>query len=112
MSSMKLIVALIQPFMLDKLARALLKAPISGYSVTECRGSTGEDSDGPDYQVPRLRVEIVVTEEKKDETVAVILNTVSTHQKGDGLIYIVPLEDVINIRTGKHGQDAVFASHK
>ena len=83
---MKLVTAIIQPFMIDRLARALFKAPISGYTVTESQGSAKPDMSNPQYLVPRSKVEIVIREEHVEELINIILHAVGTHQDGDGLL--------------------------
>jgi len=103
---MKLITAIIQPFILDRMARALLKAPIRGYTVTEVKGSTHE-SDSPEYLVPRARVEVVVEDEKVDHMNELMSKAAGTHQEGDGIIYISELVHLIDIRTGKRDTEAL-----
>lgn len=105
--AMKLLTAIVQPFTIDKLARTLFKAPISGYTVTESQGSAKPDMANPQYLVPRSRVEIVVKDEHVEQLIALILQACGTHQDGDGIIFVSPLEQVVDIASGKRGHDAL-----
>lgn len=104
---MKLITAIIQPFMLDKLARALRKKQCTGYTATEVQGSGADLLQTPAYLQPRVKVEIAVNDHLVDEITEMIVSTVSTHQEGDGVIFISALEDVINIQTQLRGPEAL-----
>lgn len=104
---MKLVTAIVQPFTIDKLARTLFKAPISGYTVTESQGSAKPDMANPQYLVPRSRVEIVVKDEHVEQLISLILQACGTHQDGDGIIFVSSLEQVVDIASGKRGQDAL-----
>lgn len=106
---MKLVTAIIQPFMTDKLARALYQAPVTGYTVIDCRGSNIEE-DSTDYWAARVRVEIAVEDESVKAMIDLILNTVGTHQQGDGMIFVTELLDAINIQTGLRGTAALSAT--
>lgn len=97
---MKLVTAIIKPFMLDKLARKLTKARITGFTVTDARGH-GHGAEEMEILSPRIKVELVVTDDYLDTVHELILKTVSTHQEGDGIIYVSPVESVTNIRTGE-----------
>jgi nitrogen regulatory protein PII len=103
----KLITAIIQPFMLDKLARALRKQPITGYTAAEVQGSGADLLQTPAYLAPRVRVDIAVLDDQVELITEVIVNTVSTHQEGDGVIFVSPLEEVINIQTMLRGEEAL-----
>ncbi|PZM85265.1 MAG: P-II family nitrogen regulator [Candidatus Melainabacteria bacterium] len=108
--AMKLVTAIIQPFMIDRLARALFKAPISGYTVTESQGSAKPDMSNPQYLVPRSKVEIVIREEHVEELINIILHAVGTHQDGDGLLFVTNIDQVVDIASGKRGADALKIS--
>jgi len=107
---MKLVTAIIQPFMLDKLARILRRQSVSGYTATDVRGSGSDLANTPDYVRPRVKVEIAVNDEHVSMLTEAIIQTVSTHQGGDGIILVSPLEDAINIQTGLRGVAALNAS--
>lgn len=109
---MKLVTAIIQPFMIDRLARALFKAPISGYTVTESQGSAKPDMSNPQYLVPRSKVEIVIRDEHVEQLINLILHTVGTHQDGDGILYVSNIDQVVDIATGKRGAEALKISQE
>jgi nitrogen regulatory protein P-II 1 len=110
--AMKLVTAIIQPFMIDRLARALFKAPISGYTVTESQGSAKPDISNPQYLVPRSKVEIVVKDEHVEQLINLILHAVGTHQDGDGILFVSNIDQVVDIASGKRGADAVKPTHE
>lgn len=105
---MKVIIAVIKPYMLDKLARALTKAPITGFTVCEARGWGRGDSGESDLLNPRFRLEIVLLPSNVDAVTKIILQTVSTHQEGDGIMYVQDVETVVNIRTGAVDAEALM----
>jgi len=107
---MKLITALIKPFFLDKLSRKLIGAPITGFTVTDARGygqAREEDSVVMDLLSPRVRIEMVVLDDNVDAVTELIYNTCSTHQEGDGILFVTAVEAVTNIRTGARGPEAL-----
>ncbi|HMY05288.1 MAG TPA: P-II family nitrogen regulator [Candidatus Obscuribacter sp.] len=103
---MQLVTAIIQPFMVDRLTRALRKAKVSGYTVEEVQGS-GVVGDEPAYVRPRSRVEVAVNDDRVEEIIDLITRTVSTHQQGDGIIYAVPISRFIHIESGKADMNAL-----
>lgn len=104
---MQLITAIIQPFMLDRLCRVLRKENLSGYTVTAVKGSGRELSGSPEYLRDRVKVEIAVVDELVDSTVEIILSAVGTHQQGDGVIFVTPIFQVVNIQTRERGDRAL-----
>lgn len=104
---MKLITAIIQPFMIDKLARVLRKEPISGYTVSKVDGSGRDLALSPDYLRPRAKVEIAVNDEQVKQITELIAETVGTHQEGDGIVFVTAIETVINIQTGMKNETAL-----
>lgn len=112
---MKMVVAIIKTFKLDALKDAILKAGIHGMTIKEVMGfgqQKGhiENYRGSSYEVrfiPKVKVEVAVPDEKLDEIVDVIRQTARTGEIGDGKVFIYPLEDVIRIRTGERGEDAI-----
>ncbi len=104
---MQLITAIIQPFMLDRLTRVLRKQNISGYTVTQVEGSGRDLADTPEYLQPRVKIEIAVNDENVPSICDLIGKTVSTHQEGDGILYVMPLLHVVNIQTGLKGPAAL-----
>jgi nitrogen regulatory protein P-II 1 len=112
---MKKIEAIIRPFKLDEVKEALTEEGIKGMTITEIRGygrqkGHTETYRGSEYHiefVPKIKIEIVVDDSICDKVVNVIVNTAKTGQIGDGKIFILPVNDVIRIRTGESGTDAL-----
>ena len=112
---MKKIEAIIRPFKLDEVKEALTEEGIKGMTITEIRGygrqkGHTETYRGSEYHiefVPKIKIEIVVDDSVCDKVVNVIVNTAKTGQIGDGKIFILPVSDVIRIRTGESGTDAL-----
>lgn len=116
---MKKIEAIIKPFKLDDVKDALSELGISGMTVTEVKGfgrtggRGGEGSvmyRGSAYVVdfiPKAKIEIFVTDEQVEQAIEAILRAARTGRIGDGKIVVVPLEEVIRIRTGERGPDAL-----
>lgn len=112
---MRKIEAIIKPFKLDEVKEALQEIGVQGLTVSEVKGFGRQKGHtelyrGAEYVVdfqPKLKLEIVVGNERIDEIVQVILESAQTGKVGDGKIFIQPLEDVIRIRTGERGEQAV-----
>ncbi len=104
---MQLITAIIQPFMLDRLARALRKQAIMGYTATKVELSGQNPQDAPSYLESRIKIEIPVSDELADSITELILTTVGTQQESDGIVYVTPLLDARDIQTGKRGPDTL-----
>ena len=113
--SMKLITAIIKPFKLDDVREALTEIGITGVTVTEVKGFGRQKGHtelyrGAEYVVdflPKVKLEIAVSEEIKDQAVSTIVNAANTGKIGDGKIFISSLEQVVRIRTGETGEDAL-----
>ncbi len=106
---MKLVTALIQPFMVDRLSRALIQVSITGFTVSDARGY-GQGAEGQsDYLTPRSKFEIAVLDEHTDMVISAILACVSTRQEDDGMIFVTQLSEAVNIRTGERNRDALTA---
>lgn len=112
---MKYIVAIIKPFKLDEVKEAVGSLGILGLTVTELRGfgrqkGHAEVYRGAEYAVnfvPRLKLEIAVANDVADRVVEVIQQAARTEQIGDGKIFVLDLIDVVRIRTGESGEDAL-----
>ena len=112
---MKLIIAIIKPFKLDDVREALSEAGIAGFTVTEVKGfgrqkGHGEFYQGAEYVVdflPKLKIEIVVTDDMVDTAIEAILNSAATGKVGDGKIFVCEVSDVIRIRTRETGAEAL-----
>jgi len=112
---MKLITAIIKPFKLDDVREALHELGIHGLTVTEVKGYGRQKGHtemyrGAEYVVdflPKMKLEVAIKEELVEQAVEAIIQAAQTGKIGDGKIFISPLEDVIRIRTGEHGPDAL-----
>jgi nitrogen regulatory protein P-II 1 len=112
---MKVVIAIIKPFKLDEVKDALEGLGIQGMTVSDARGfgrqrGHTEVYRGAEYQVdfvPKTRIEIVVDDEQVDEVVKVIVTGARTDSIGDGKVWVVPAEQVVRIRTGEKGPDAL-----
>ncbi len=112
---MRKIEAIIKPFKLDEVKEALHGIGIQGMTVTEVKGFGRQKGHtelyrGAEYVVdflPKLKIEIAVSDELADKTVQVIVEAASTGRIGDGKIFVLPVEEAIRIRTGERGPDAV-----
>jgi nitrogen regulatory protein P-II 1 len=112
---MKKIEAIIKPFKLDDVKEALAEADISRITVSEVKGHGRQQGHtelyrGNEYVVeylPKIKIEIVVNDEFVDKAVEAIIKGAKTGKIGDGKIFVLPVEDVIRIRTGEKGSEAV-----
>ncbi len=112
---MQLITAIIKPFKLDDVKDALKGIGVVGLTVTEVRGfgrqgGHTETYRSTEYQidfVPKVKLEIIVDDEIADAVVDAVLAAARTDKIGDGKIWVVPLTDLVRIRTGERGTDAV-----
>jgi len=112
---MKKIEAIIKPFKLEDVKEALSEAAITGMTVTEVKGYGRQQGHtelyrGAEYQIdflPKIKLEIVVSNEQADEAVKIISSAAKTGKIGDGKIFVMPIEEVIRIRTGERGNEAI-----
>ena len=112
---MKLITAVIKPFKIDDVKEALKTAGVQGITVSEVRGfgrqgGHTETYRGSEYQidfVPKAKVELVVDDSSTDAVIEVIRKAAATGKIGDGKIWVTNVEQVIRIRTGEQGPDAI-----
>lgn len=112
---MKKIEAIIKPFKLEEVKEALGSVGIQGVTVTEVKGFGRQKGHkemyrGAEYIVeflPKLKVEIVITDDLLEKATSAICNAASTGRIGDGKIFILPVEDAIRIRTGETGEVVV-----
>ena len=112
---MKLITAIIKPFKLDDVREALSEIGVQGITVTEVKGFGRQKGHtelyrGAEYVVdflPKVKLEIALTDEMVDSAVEAITSAAQTGKIGDGKIFISTLDDVIRIRTGETGAEAV-----
>lgn len=112
---MKLVTAVIKPFKLDDVKTALQEAGITGMTVSEAQGFGRQGGHtevyrGAEYRidfVPKVRVEVVVSDSDAARVVEVLVDAGRTGRIGDGKVWITPVEDLVRIRTGERGDDAV-----
>jgi nitrogen regulatory protein P-II 2 len=113
--AMKMIVAIIKPFKLDDVRRAVADIGIQGITVTEVKGFGRQRGHtelyrGAEYVVdflPKAKIELAVADDIAERVVEAIVNTARTGSIGDGKIFVLDLEQSIRIRTGETGADAV-----
>jgi nitrogen regulatory protein P-II 1 len=112
---MKLITAIIKPHQLDAVKEALEAYGISGMTVSEASGygrqrGHSEVYRGAEYNVdfvPKIRIEVLVDDMDASSVADVILKAAQTGRIGDGKIWTVPVEDVVRVRTGERGSEAI-----
>jgi nitrogen regulatory protein P-II 1 len=105
---MKLVTAIIQPYMFDKLARAFRKGHHSCFTVFPVSSSGVPDGDiSVDLMTEKVRVDVVVQDDQAVEVSELIASTVGTHQEGDGIIFVSEISYAININTGQRGPEAL-----
>ena len=112
---MKLITAIIRPFKLDEVRESLSQAGVSGITVTEVKGFGRQKGHtelyrGAEYVVdflPKIKVETVVADERLEVVIEAIQQAAGTGKIGDGKIFVTTIDQVIRIRTGEVGADAL-----
>jgi nitrogen regulatory protein P-II 1 len=112
---MKQIVAIVQPHRIDDVKEKLRDIGVTGMTVSEVRGAGRQKGHketfrGSEYQVefiPKIKVEVVVTDEKAEECVTSMVDAAYTGRIGDGKVFISNVEDVVRIRTKERGESAL-----
>ena len=112
---MKLVTAIIKPFKLDDVREALSEIGVQGMTVTEVKGFGRQKGHtelyrGAEYVVdflPKVKIEVAIDDGQLEGVVDAITKAANTGQVGDGQIFVSPLEEVVRIRTGESGPDAV-----
>jgi nitrogen regulatory protein PII len=112
---MKQIEAIIKPFQLEEVKQALMKLGVEGMTVSEVKGFGRQKGHtelyrGAEYSIdylPKVKIEILVPDEKAAQVVDAIVTAARTGKIGDGKIVITPVEEVIRIRTGERGAEAI-----
>lgn len=112
---MKKVDAIIKPFKLDDVKEALQQIGIQGITVTEVKGFGRQKGHtelyrGAEYVVdflPKVKIEVVILDEMVTQVVEAILKSAQTGRIGDGKIFVSPIDEVIRIRTGEKGPDAL-----
>lgn len=112
---MKLITAIVKPFKLDDVREALSDIGVHGITVTEVKGFGRQKGHtelyrGAEYVVdflPKVKIEVAVSGEVAEQTIEAIIKAANTGKIGDGKVFVSPLEQVIRIRTGETGEEAI-----
>lgn len=112
---MKFIVAIIKPFKLEEVKESLAEIGVEGMTVSEVKGFGRQKGHteiyrGSEYTVdflPKVKLEIVVSDELLDKTVDAIVKAAKTEKIGDGKVFVLPIEDAVRIRTEERGDGAV-----
>ena len=112
---MKKVEAIIKPFKLDDVKEALKDIGVQGLTVTEVKGFGRQKGHtelyrGAEYVIdflPKIKLEIIVVDDLVPKVIEVIMDSARTGKIGDGKIFILPMEEVIRIRTGERGIDAI-----
>jgi nitrogen regulatory protein P-II 1 len=112
---MKMVEAIVKPFKLDEIKEALTKAGIQGMTIEEVKGFGRQKGHtelyrGAEYSVdflPKVKIQILVPDEKASQVVEAIVQEARTGKIGDGKIFVTAVEEVIRIRTGERGPDAI-----
>ena len=113
--SMKLVTAIIKPFKLDDVRDALGEVGVKGMTVTEVKGFGRQKGHtelyrGAEYVVdflPKIKMEIIVSDNQVEDVINTIMQAAQTGRIGDGKIFVIDLQDIVRIRTGERGEDAI-----
>ncbi len=111
---MKFIIAIIKPFKLEEVKAALAEVGVEGMTVTEVKGFGRQKGHteiyrGSEYTVdflPKVKIEIAIADELASKAIDAIVNAAKTGKIGDGKVFVVPLDEVVRIRTGERGEAA------
>jgi len=112
---MKLVIAIIKPFKLDEVREALAAVGVQGITVTEVKGFGRQKGHtelyrGAEYVVdflPKVKVEVAIRDDMLDQVIETLEKSASTGKIGDGKIFVVSVDQVIRIRTGETGEEAL-----
>ena len=112
---MKMITAIIKPFKLDDVRHALHEVGVEGMTVIEVRGFGRQKGHtelyrGAEYVVdflPKIKLEVAVSSDQVDRVIEAIISAANTGKIGDGKVFVTSLEQVVRIRTGETGRDAL-----
>lgn len=112
---MKKIEAIIKPFKLDDVREALNELGLQGMTITEVKGYGRQKGHkeiyrGAEYLVdfiPKIKLEVVVSDERVQEVAEAVRNAANTGKIGDGKIFVLPMDQVVRVRTGETGDEAI-----
>ena len=112
---MKQLTAIIKPFKLDDVREALSEIGVQGMTVTEVKGFGRQKGHtelyrGAEYKVdfvPKVKLDVAITDDRLDQVIEAITKAANTGKIGDGKIFVLELTDVVRIRTGEKGNEAI-----
>ena len=112
---MKMVMAIIKPFKLDDVREALAEAGVAGITATEVKGFGRQKGHtelyrGAEYVVdflPKIKVELIISDDKVEPAIDAIVKAAHTGKIGDGKIFVMPVEQVVRIRTGETDEAAI-----
>jgi nitrogen regulatory protein P-II 1 len=112
---MKLVTAVVKPFVLEEVKKALERVSVLGLTVSEVQGYGRQKGHtevyrGAEYSVdfvPKIRIEVVVGDADADAVVDAVADAARTGKIGDGKLWVTPVEQVVRVRTGERGEDAL-----
>ncbi|AIU32989.1 nitrogen regulatory protein P-II 1 [Corynebacterium ulcerans] len=112
---MKLVTAIVKPFTLTDIKDALGQVGVHGMTVTETQGFGQQKGHtevyrGAEYAVdfvPKVKIEIVIDDDLLDDVVRAVVDSAHTGKIGDGKVWVTPVDDLIRVRTGERGSDAI-----
>ncbi len=112
---MKKIEAIIKPFKLEEVKEALSNVGIKGLTVIEVKGFGRQKGHkelyrGAEYEIeflPKVKLEVVVPDSEMESVIEAIVSSARTGRLGDGKVFVTPIEEVVRIRTGERGEEAI-----
>ena len=112
---MKKVEAIVKPFKLEEVKESLTELGITGMTISEVKGYGRQKGHtevyrGAEYKVefnPKVKVELIIDSDLVDQVVTIIRESANTGKIGDGKIFVLPVEDVMRIRTGEQGKEAI-----
>ena len=112
---MKMVSAVIKHYRLDEVRKALLDAGVQGMTIVDVKGFGRQKGQlevyrGGEYEVtflPKVKIEVAVPDERVEDVIDAIISGARTGEIGDGKIFVYDLQDVVRIRTGKRGKEAI-----
>ena len=112
---MKKVEAIIKPFKLEDVKEALANVGVKGLTVTEVKGFGRQKGHkelyrGAEYEIeflPKIKLEVVIPDSELEQVIEAVVSSARTGRLGDGKIFVTPMEEVMRIRTGERGEDAI-----
>jgi len=114
-NNMKMISAVIKHFKLDDVRKALVDIGVQGMTIIDVKGFGKQKGHmelyrGAKYEInflPKLKIEVAVSDDKAEEVIKAITDAARTGEIGDGKIFVYNIENIVRIRTGEHGEEAI-----